>query len=81
MSGSEQAERVVGFLKTHKGEWWCDECIKKALKTLYATKPYNAQTTTKVLPYCCSDYHQKDAACPQCGEEKKLTIYNPVTRP
>ena len=81
VSRSEQAERVIGFLKEHKDEWWCDDCIVKALKALYATKPYNAETTTKVLPSCCSDYQWKSGACPKCGHKKKLTVYCPVTRP
>ena len=81
MSRSEQAERVVGFLKRHEGEWWCDECITKALKALDPNKPKNAETTTKVLPSCCSDYQWKQEACPKCQKKKRLTVYRPVTGP
>ena len=79
MSRSEQAERVVDFLKKHTDEWWCDDCITKALKALDPTRPSNAQTTTKVLPSCCSYYHwEENRACHECGKKRTVTVYRPV---
>ena len=56
------AERVVHFLKQHRGKQWCNECVGDKSGVASQT---SAQMITKVL-VLCSEYHVTTGRC-QCG--------------
>lgn len=63
---SRQATAVRDFLKKHRGQAWCDACIRKNIG-------YVAQTTTKSLDQS-PGYRVMRSRCVDCGATRKTTI-------
>ena len=62
-------ERIVEFLKEHKGQPYCDDCHTVDLAL---ARRLQAQQTTKPLG-ATTGYEREMGKCSLCGNEKMVT--------
>jgi hypothetical protein len=63
-------DRVVQWLKEHKGYGYCDRCIKDGVRL---TRAQQAQQATNAIASTHGFWQLKAAACYECGETRKIT--------
>jgi hypothetical protein len=64
------AERVIKWLRDHRGYGYCDGCIARELNL---SRPQQVQAVTSALVTATSRFQRFPGSCYGCGRDKLVT--------